>query len=161
MRSIASMSSKSKPRKRKKRAKPGEPQRITKAVTQIRLIEVNPGKLAALNELAPVYLALCQQYVTLFCTQERPDKLRAPCYPTPLSERWQRVAIMQAAGIAQSWRTNRTQAYEQYQQDLSRYRQQAAGGTLAAQAQEPVWHEWNVPTLRQPCIQANANVVKL
>ncbi len=147
--------------KRKKRAKPGEPQRITKAVTQIRLIEVNPGKLAALNELAPVYLALCQQYVTLFCTQERPDKLRAPCYPTPLSERWQRVAIMQAAGIAQSWRTNRTQAYEQYQQDLSRYRQQAAGGTLAAQAQEPVWHEWNVPTLREPCIQANVNVVKL
>jgi len=54
-------------KRRKKRARPGEPQRITKAVTQIRLIEVNPGKLAALDELAPVYLALCQQYVTLFC----------------------------------------------------------------------------------------------
>jgi len=150
-----------KQKRRKKHPKPGEPQRITKAVTQIRLIEVNPGKLAALDALAPVYLALCQQYVTLFCTQEAPDKLRAPCYPTPLSERWQRVAIMQAAGIAQSWRTNRAAAYQQYQQDLARYQQRVAEGTLDAKAQEPVWCEWNVPTLRQPCIQANANVVKL
>ena len=150
-----------KQQRRKKRAKPGEPQRITKVVTQIRLIEVNPGKLAALDELAPVYLALCQQYVTLFCTEERPDKLRAPCYPTPLSERWHRVAIMQAAGIAQSWRTNRTQAYEQYQQDLVRYQQRAADGTTTAKDTEPIWREWNVPTLRQPCIQANVNVVKL
>ncbi len=148
-------------KRRKKRARPGEPQRITKAVTQIRLIEVNPGKLAALDELAPVYLALCQQYVTLFCLEEAPDKLRAPCYPTPLSERWQRVAIMQAAGIAQSWRTNRAQAYQQYQQDLARYQQRAADGTLDAKAKEPQWREWNVPTLRQPCIQANVNVVKL
>src|SRR2546425_6317117 len=161
MRSIASMSSKSKPRRKKKRAIPGEPQRITKAVTQIRLIEVNPGKLAALDELAPIYLALCQQYVTLFCTQEAPDKLRAPCYPTPLSERWQRVAIMQAAGIAQSWRTNRTQASQQYQQDLLRSQQQAADGQLSAQAKEPRWREWNAPTLREPCLQANVNVVKL
>ncbi len=155
------MSSKSKPRRKKKRAIPGEPQRITKAVTQIRLIEVNPGKLAALDELAPIYLALCQQYVTLFCTQEAPDKLHAPCYPTPLSERWQRVAIMQAAGIAQSWRTNRTQASQQYQQDLLRSQQQAADGQLSAQAKEPRWREWNAPTLREPCLQANVNVVKL
>ena len=27
--------------------------------------------------------------------------------------------------------------------------------------QEPAWKEWNVPTLRQTCIQANANVVAL
>ena len=57
-----------KQKRRKKHPKPGEPQRITKAVTQIRLIEVNPGKLAALDALAPVYLSLCQQYVTL-CAQ--------------------------------------------------------------------------------------------
>ena len=93
--------------KRQKRPKPGQPQRITKAVTHIRLIEANPGKLAALDVLAPVYLALCQQYVTLFCTEKSPDKFHAPTFQTPLSERWHRVAIQQAAGLAQSWHTNR------------------------------------------------------
>src|SRR6266446_4755842 len=150
-----------KKQRRKKRPKPGEPQRITKAVTQIRLLEANPGKLAALDALAPVYLALCQQYVTLFCLEEAPDKLRPPVFPTPLSERWQRVAIMQAAGIAQSWRSNRTTAYQQYQDDLERYQKHQADGQLSAQAKEPQWREWNVPTLREPCIQANVNVVKL
>src|SRR6266436_7414683 len=86
---------------------PYDPQTLTRAVTHIRLEAANAGKLAALDDLAPVYLALCQQYVTLFCTQERPNKVRAPLYATPLSERWQRVAIMQAVGIARSWRTNR------------------------------------------------------
>ena len=32
----------------------GKPQLITKAVTHIQLIEVNPGKLAALDALAPI-----------------------------------------------------------------------------------------------------------
>jgi len=146
---------------RKKRAKADEPQRITKAVTHIRLIEVNPGKLAALDALAPVYLTLCQQYVTLFCLEEPPDKLRDPLYPTPLSERWQRVAIMQAAGIACSWRSNRATASQQYRDDLERYRRQQADGTLPAKAREPQWRGWNVPTLREPCLQANVNVVKL
>lgn len=82
--------------KRKTHAKAGEPQRITRAVTHIHLVEVNPGKLAALHALAPVYLALCQQYVTLFCTEELPNKLRAPLYLTALSKRWHRAAIMQA-----------------------------------------------------------------
>ena len=45
-----------------------------------------------------------------FCTQEQPDKFRATCFVTSLSERWHRVAIQQAAGIAKSWRTNRAQA---------------------------------------------------
>ena len=35
---------------RKHRPLPGAPQRITKAVTHIRLLEVNPGKLASLDE---------------------------------------------------------------------------------------------------------------
>jgi len=147
--------------KRQREKKAAQPHTITKAVTHIRLTEANPGKLAALDALAPVYLALCQQYVTLFCTEERPNKLRAPLFPTPLSERWHRVAIQQAAGIAQSWRSNRTAAYQQYQDDLLRYQQQQAEGTLTASAQEPQWRKWNVPVLRQPCIQANANVVKL
>src|SRR5712692_10180188 len=148
-------------RKRQKRPGQGEPPRITKAVTHIRLLEVNPGKLAALDALAPIFLALCQQYVTLFCTDERPDKLRAPLFPTLLSERWQRVAIQQAAGIAQSWRTNRGQAHQDYLDERAEYQEYQADGTLEPKRKEPTWREWDVPTLRQTCIQANANVVVL
>jgi hypothetical protein len=83
-----------KQKSRKKRPKSAEPQRITRAVTHIRLLEANSGKLAALDALAPVYLSLCQQYVAVFCTNEQPNKLRDPLYHTPLSERWHRVAIM-------------------------------------------------------------------
>jgi hypothetical protein len=101
-------------KKRKKRAKKAEPQTITKAVTHIRLEAANKGKLAALDQVAEAFLALVQCYVTLFCTEEQPASFRAPCFPTPLSERWQRVAIQQAAGIAQSWRTNRANAYQGY-----------------------------------------------
>ena len=155
------MNEQSKQRKKKKRPTAGEPYPVTRAVTHIRLVEVNPGKLAALDALAPVYLALCQAYVTLFCTTESPNKLRDPRYQTPLSERWQRVAIMQAAGIARAWRSNRTAAYQQYQDDLERYQKQQADGQLSAHAKEPQWRAWNVPTLREPCIQANVNVVKL
>ncbi len=137
------------------------PQTITKAVTHIRLIEVNPGKLAALDTLSSVYLALCQQYVTLFCTEEQPDKFHSPVFQTPLSERWHRVAIQQAAGIAQSWRTNRANAYQDYLDDLLDYHEQQTEDTLDEGAQEPTWKEWDVPTFRQTCIQANANVVAL
>jgi hypothetical protein len=146
---------------RKHRPLPGAPQRITKAVTHIRLLEVNPGKLASLDELARVYLSLCQQYVTLFCTEEQPDKFHTPIFATRISERWHRVAIQQAAGIAQSWRANRANAYQNYLDDLLDYREQEAAGTLDVQATEPEWREWDVPTLRQVCIQANVNVVKL
>jgi len=155
------MNEKRKQRKKKKRPTAVEPYPVTRAVTHIRLVEVNPGELAALDTLAPVYLALCQQYVTLFCTTESPNKLRDPLYQTPLSERWHRVAIMQAAGIARSWRSNRTTAYQQYQTDLEQYRKHQADGQLLTHAKEPQWREWNVPTLREPCIQANVNVVKL
>src|SRR5260370_621937 len=120
-------------------AGPYDPQSITKAVTHIRLEATNAAKLAALDDLAQVYLPLCQQYVTLFCTDEHPDKFRATCFPAPLSERWQRVAIQQAAGIAQSWRTNRAQAYQDYLDDLLDYHEQEATGILDEQAQEPTW----------------------
>jgi hypothetical protein len=86
-------------------------QTLTRAVTHIRLDAANGGKLAVLDDLAQVYLPLCQQYLTLFCTEESPDKFRATCFATPLSERRHRVAIQQASGIAQSWRTNRANAY--------------------------------------------------
>jgi len=140
---------------------PYDPQTLTRAVTHIRLEAANAGKLTALDALAQVYLPLCQQYVTLFCTDERPNKVRAPLFATPLSERWQRVAIQQAAGIAQSWRTNRAQAYQDYADDLLDYHEQETEGTLEAGVQELAWKEWNIPTLRQTCIQANANVVAL
>jgi len=148
-------------KQRKKRAKKGEPQRITKAVTHIRLTETNPGKLAALDQLAHVFLQLVQQYVILFCTDEMPDAFSAPYFVSELSERWHRVAIQQAAGIAKSWRTNREAAYQSYLDELAEYREQEAGGTLEAGVKEPAWHEWNVPTVRQPCIQGNCNVIKL
>ncbi len=147
--------------KRQRGKKTVKPHTITKAVTHIRLIEANPGKLAALDALAPVYLVLCQQYVTFFCTQEQPDAFRDTLFVTPLSERWHRVAIQQAAGIAQSWRTNRGQAYQDYLDELEEYREQEAEGILDAEAKEPQWREWDVPTLHETCIQANVNVVAL
>jgi hypothetical protein len=159
---------------RKKQKKSGEPQVVTRSVTRIRLDDANVGKLAALDALAPVFLALCQRYVTLFCTEEPPNPLRAPCLPTSLSQRWQRVAIMQAAGIAQSWQTNRRRAeqdyqdtVEAYQEELEAYREQQTEGTRNASEKAlkapkaPVWREWNVPILREWCIQTNMNVAKL
>lgn len=148
-------------KKRKKHVKRGEPQTITKAVTHIRLEATNKGKVAALDQLAEEFLALTQRYVTLFCTEEQPSRFRAACFPTPLSERWHRVAIQQAAGIAQSWRTNRANAFQDYLDELASYHGQQAGGTLEEGKKEPEFQVWNVPTLRQTCIQANCNVVKL
>src|SRR6266567_1296243 len=147
--------------RRHQRRGPYEPQTLTRAVAHIRLEAVNAIKMAALDDLAKLYLPLCQQYITLFCTEERPNKLRAPLFATPLSERWHRVAIQQAAGIAQSWRTNRAQAYQDYVDGLLDYHEQQAEGNLDAEVKEPTWHEWNIPVLRQTCIQANANVAVL
>jgi len=137
-------------KKRKKRAKKGEPQTITKAVTHIRLEATNAVKLTALDALASVYLELTQQYVTLFCTDELPNGFRAPCFLTPLSERWHRNAIQQAAGIAKSWRSNRANAYQGYLDALADYQEQKADGTLEEGVKESEWREWNVPILRQP-----------
>ena len=148
-------------KKRKKRAKKGEPQTITKAVTHIRLEATNPGKLTALDTLAEVYLELTQQYTTLFCTDELPNSFRAPCFLTFLSQRWHRVAIQHGAGIARSWRSNRANAYQDYLDALTEYQEKKADDTLEEGAKEPEWHEWHVPTLREVCIQANSNVVKL
>lgn len=83
---------------------------LTRAITHIRLVDANDGKVAALDALVAAYLPLCQQYVTAFCTDQAPDKFATPCLPSDLSARWQRVAIQQAAGLAQSWHTNRERA---------------------------------------------------
>src|SRR5712692_4406054 len=147
--------------KRKKQTK----QTLTHTVTHIRLIEANPGKLDALDQLIVVFTALCQQYVTRFCTTETsPDKYADPVFESELSERWQRVSMQQAAGIAKSWRTNRQAAYAAYLEDLADYadakaKAETSGVPLDPKRKEPAWREWNMPELRVPCIQANANVL--
>ncbi len=117
---------------------------LTRAITHIpiRLDAANVGKLAQLDALAEAYLALCQQYVTAFCTDVEPDKYADAWLDSALSARWQRVVIQHAAGVAQSWRTNRNRAHQAYLDEL-------AG------------REWQTPTLKQTVIQANANVVTL
>jgi transposase len=130
-------------------------------VPHIRLSETNACKLAALDALAPVYQALCQEYVTYFCTEEAPDKFHAPVFATPLSERWHRVAIQQAAGIARSWRTNREQAFHSYLEEMENFLEERAPSDQASKRKEPGWKEWNTPILQQRVIQANVNVVAL
>ncbi len=150
-----------KKRKRKKKTK----QTLTHAVTHLRLIEANPGKLAALDQMMAVYLPLCQQYVTWFCTAETaPDNYTDPVFESDLSDRLHRVAIQQAAGIAKSWRSNRQAAYDAYLENLADYaaakaEATASGKPLDMGRKEPEWREWNLPELRVPCLQANANVV--
>jgi len=150
-----------KKRTRKKKSK----QTMTHAVPHIRLSEANLGKLDALDQLVVVFQELCQQYVTLWCTTDCPPDRYAPTmFASQLSERWQRVAMQQAAGIAKSWRTNRQTAFEAYLDDLADYaaaavRAEESGIPLAPKRREPIWREWNVPELHAPVIQANANVV--
>jgi hypothetical protein len=152
--------------KRRRQRKHKSKRTLTHAVTHIRLIEANPGKLEALDRLAIAYLALCQHYVTHFCTEAEPNSYAVPVFETDMSERWHRVAIQQAAGIAQSWRTNRQHAYDVYLEDLADYAEAQAKATasrvpLDPKVKEREFREWTLPELRVPAIQANANVVVL
>jgi hypothetical protein len=79
--------------------------RLTRAVTPIHLCDANHAKIVALDALAAEYLRLCQAYTTYFCTEAQPDKYAVPSFASPLSQRWQRVAMQHATGVAQSWRT--------------------------------------------------------
>src|SRR6266516_4637224 len=152
---MSSKREKTKKREHEKKTK----RTITRAVTHIGLIEANPGQLEALDRLVTVYLVLCQQYVRLLCTQEvTPDKYASPAFETELSERWHRVAIQQAAGIAKSWRTNRQAAYEGYLEDLANWKF-AQEASPNPKRKAPTWKEWHLPELRVPCIQATVNVV--
>ena len=80
--------------------------RITRAVTHIHLCAINDAKVATPDAVAAAYEAPGQYYVTFFCTEAEPDDYADPCFSSPLSQRWQRVAVQQAAGIARSWRSN-------------------------------------------------------
>jgi hypothetical protein len=160
--------------------------RLTRAVTHIHLCDANHAKIAALDALAADYRRLCQQYTTYFCADAPPDKYAAPCFDSPLSQRWQRVAIQQAAGIALSWRSNYATAYQDHLDLLAAYVEDAEvaedreesvapspalAGPMhaketstprsALRSEPPVWKEWQTPTLRGLVIQANANVALL
>ena len=130
--------------------------RVTRAVTHIRLCDANHAKIAALDALAAEYLRLCQAYTTYFCTEAQPDSYLTPCFETPLSQRWQRVAIQQAAGIAQSWRSNYATAAQEHLDALAAY-----GEDREPDEAPPAWKDWNTPVLNEPVIQANANVALL
>jgi hypothetical protein len=129
---------------------------LTKAVTHIRLTSMNAGKLAALDALAAEYMVLCQVYVTHFCTIAQPDEYAKYVYATPLSARWHRVAIQQAAGLAKSWRTKRRQAVIEYLSKLAWYNAQAPAKRETLR--RPGWQEPRTPTLHSMSIQTNANV---
>jgi len=131
--------------------------RLTRALTHIRLCAINDAKVAALDALAAEYTALCQQYVTHFCTEADPNGYTDPYFPSPLSQRWQRVAIQQAAGIAKSWRTNHQHAQEEFANSLALWYEEEH----SAEEEPPTWKTWQTPTLRKTVIQANANVALL
>src|SRR5262249_26967957 len=118
---------------------------------------------SAIDALAGEYLTLCQLYTTLFVTEALPDKYFAPCFDSLLSQRWQRVAIQQAAGIAQSWRSNRENALEEYQETYATWEEKHPAGAGHGKEDEPAphWKEWSTPVLKELCIQANANVALL
>jgi hypothetical protein len=98
--------------------------RVTRSVTHIHLCDANHAKIAALDALAVEYQRVCQAYTTLFCTEAQPNPYAEPCVDSPLSQRWQRVAIQQAAGIARSWRTNYAAAVQDYLDRLAEYQEQ-------------------------------------
>ena len=143
--------------------------RLTRAVTHIRLCDANHAKIAALDALAAEYQRVCQTYTTLFCTDAPPNPYAEPCVDSILSQRWQRVAIQQAAGIARSWRANYAAAYHDHLDELAACQETHAGSPAGpTNAQEvaegepadrpPTWREWQTPVLKQIVIQANANV---
>jgi hypothetical protein len=131
--------------------------RLTRAVTHVPLCDTNDAKIASLDAVAAEFMALAQHYVTLFCAEAEPDPYADPCFSSPLSQRWQRVAIQQAAGIARSWRANHQRAQEDLVDALAVWREE----DHVPGEDPPVWRERQPPTLKTTVIQANANVALL
>jgi IS605 OrfB family transposase len=140
-----------------------QPTTLIHAITHIPLRESNQVKLDALNAVADVYLKLCQEYTIYFCQEAEPDKYATPHFASPLSQRWQRVAIIQAAGIAQSWRSNRANALAVYEGKRAWFEQQypTTIEREANAAKAPQWREFKLPELKQMKIEANRNVALL
>lgn len=77
------------------------------------------------------------------------------------------------AGIAKSWRSNRANALREYEKEQEKYKARKAlyqkqqerglceGEEEIREPKAPAWHEWHIPTLREWCLQANANVARL
>jgi hypothetical protein len=137
--------------------------RLTRAVRHSHRGTANQAKIAALDALAALAaldalaeeeLRLCQPYTPQFCTEAQADTYAAPCFDSPLAQRWQRVAIQHAAGSAQSWRAKYAAASRDYL-DLLAEQQEAPEGKA------PEWQEWNTPVLNEPVMPANANVALL
>jgi hypothetical protein len=61
---------------------------LTKAVTNIKLGEVNSSKLRALNEVWSAYKTLCDAYLAYFCHEVAPDGYAELVFSSPLSQRW-------------------------------------------------------------------------
>ena len=118
---------------------------LTRAIHHIRLADANTGKLAELDAVWDAYQPLCEQYIRLFCTEVMPNGALALCFESQLSARWQRDVVRQAAGIAQSWRSNRERHWRDYVDRLIGY------GSLneeqQAKRKKPEWTEPAIPEL--------------
>ena len=84
---------------------------VKKAITHLKLDRANPGKLDKLDALAAEYMSVVQAYVNWLIAHavSQPNKyadIPEQDISTPLSDRWQRCAWMQACGIVQSWYSN-------------------------------------------------------
>jgi IS605 OrfB family transposase len=67
------------------------------------------------------------------------------------------VAVQQAAGLGQRWRTNRRQAARRYVAHLAGYTGQP--GDNRSKQRQPTWTAGALPELKSVCIQANVNGV--
>jgi hypothetical protein len=67
--------------------------KLIRAITPIRLCDANDAKVASLATLAAEDNTRCQRYVTLFCTEAEPDGYADTCFPSSLSQRWQRQIV--------------------------------------------------------------------
>jgi IS605 OrfB family transposase len=97
---------------------------LTFAVTHIPLLpldQANTEKVAQLDALADEYMRVCQWYTTHFCEQGTVDHTTPFLMNSTLSDKWHRCAVRRAAGIAQSWLSNRDRALQEYQEVLAEY----------------------------------------
>ncbi len=136
--------------------KPSKSSALTRAIHHIRLSSVNSGKLAELEAVWAAYQPLCEQYLRLFCTEVAPDGDLVCCFDSLLSARWQREAVRQAAGIAQSWRSNRAKRWQAYEDKRAWYEALSEADQKARKPLE--WNEPCLPELHEVSIQASENV---
>lgn len=167
-------------------------QSLTRAVTHIplaSLAEANAEKVQQLDALADEYMRVCQWYTTHFCEQGTADRHTPLLIASTLSDKWHRCAVRRAAGVAQSWLSNRDRAWREYQEALAEYHahpdehapdeplppgcrvrvQMAAGtqtvtypdGTTRTYRTKPEWIEPSLPHLTSTVLLAENDVATL